>query len=126
LTGNRGCGILEAQTGHIQNKEDEMKFDMTTGLTGFNGDPIKKSEDDDSPVTLGETLSMACVNASPQKYTDGPAKLKIYRVLQKIGVKDIVEVELEAEEITLLKELVGSMYGVVVVGAVEDLLEQRH
>lgn len=103
-----------------------MKFDMQTGLTGFNGDPIKKSEEDDSPVTLGETLSMACVNASPQKYADGVSKLKVYRVLQKIGVKDVGEVELEAEEITLLKALVGDMYGVVVVGAVEDLLEQRH
>lgn len=103
-----------------------MKFDMQTGLTGFNGDSIKKSEEDDSPVTLGETLSMACVNASPQKYADGVAKLKVYRVLQKIGPKDAEEVELEAEEITLLKALVGDMYGVVVVGAVEDLLEQRH
>ena len=103
-----------------------MKFDMQSGLMGFNGDPIKKSETDDSPVTLGETLSMACVNASPQKYTDGVSKLKVYRVLQKVGVKDAEEVELEAEDITLLKGLVGDMYGVVVVGAVEDLLEQRH
>jgi len=103
-----------------------MKFDMTQPLVGFNGDPIKKSEDDDSPVTLGETLSMACVNASPQKHADGEAKLKIYRVLQKVGEKDAGEVELEAEEISLIKGLVGDMYGVAVVGSVYDLLEQRH
>ena len=103
-----------------------MKFNMQAPLIGFNGDPIRKSEEDDSPVTLGETLSMACVNASPQKHADGVAKLKIYRVLQKIGVKDAEEIELEAEEIALLKDLVGDMYGVAVVGAVEDLLEQRH
>lgn len=103
-----------------------MNYNMQAPLMGFNGDPIKKSEEDDSPVTLGETLSMACVNASPQKYADGEAKLKVYRVLQKIGLKDAGEVELEAEEITLLKALVGDMYGVAVVGAVEDLLEQRH
>lgn len=103
-----------------------MKIDMQVPLIGFNGDPIKKSEEDDSPVTLGETLSMACVNASPQKYADGVAKLKVYRVLQKIGIKDVEEVELEAEEVTLLKDLVGDMYGVAVVGAVDDLLEQRH
>lgn len=103
-----------------------MKFDMQSPLIGFNGDPIRKSEEDDSPVTLGETLSMACVNASPQKHADGAAKLKIYRVLQKVGIKDVKMVELEAEEITLLKDLVGDMYGVAVVGAVEDLLEQRH
>ena len=59
-----------------------MKHDMTQPLIGFNGDAIKKSEDDDSPVTLGETLSMACVNANPQTHKDGDAKLKIYRIRQ--------------------------------------------
>ena len=103
-----------------------MNYDMQAPLTGFNGDPIKKSEEDSSPVTLGETLTMACVNASPQKYADGDAKLKVYRVLQKIGVKDAGEVELEAEEVALIKDLIGDMYGVAVVGAVHDLLEQRH
>lgn len=103
-----------------------MKFDMQAPLIGFNGESIKKSEEDNSPVTLGETLSMACVNASPQKHADGEAKLKIYRILQKVGDKDVTEVELESEEITLIKELVGDMYGVAVVGSVYDLLEQRH
>ena len=69
---------------------------------------------------------MACVNASPQKHADGEAKLRIYRILQKVGTKDAAEIELESEEITLIKELVGDMYGVAVVGSVYDLLEQRH
>ena len=103
-----------------------MKFDMQAPLIGFNGESIKKSEEDNSPVTLGETLSMACVNASPQKHADGEAKLRIYRILQKVGTKDAAEIELESEEITLIKELVGDMYGVAVVGSVYDLLEQRH
>lgn len=103
-----------------------MNVNLKAPLVGFNGDTIKKSEDDDSPVTLGETLSMACVNANPQKHADGDAKLKIYRVLQKIGPKDVEEVELEVEEVALLKSLVGDMYGVAVVGAVYDVLEQRH
>lgn len=101
-----------------------MKFDMTQPLVGFNGETIKKSEEDDSPVTLGETLSMACVNANPQKHADGEAKLKIYRILQKVGIKDVAEVELVAEEIILLKQLIGDMYGVAVVGAVYDILEK--
>lgn len=113
-----------------------MKYDMKQPLIGFNGKDIKKGPqqdpedpdkmlpDDGSAVTLGETLSMACVNANPQKYQDGPSKLKVYRVLQKVGAVDAEELELTAEEITLLKALVGDMYGVAVVGAVEDILEK--
>lgn len=101
-----------------------MKFDMQTTLLGFNGEPIQKDVKDDSPVTLGETLAMACANANPQKHSDTEAKLRVYRILQKVGAKDAGEVELESEEIVLLKELVGDMYGVGVVGAVCDLLEK--
>lgn len=101
-----------------------MKFNMSQDLIGFNGESIKTSEKDDSPVTLGASLAMACVNANPQKHQDGDAKLKIYRILQKVGTKDAGEVELSAEEITLLKTLIGDMYGVVVVGAVYDMLEK--
>ena len=103
-----------------------MKFNMKAPLIGFNGETVKKSQEDDSPVTLGETLSMACINASPQKYADGEAKLKVYRILQVIGPKDAGEVELSAEDIVLLMSLVGDMYGVAIVGAVNDFLEQRH
>lgn len=101
-----------------------MQFDMSQNLIGFNGDTIKQSEKDDSPVTLGSALSMACVNANPQKHADGDAKLKIYRILQKVGSKDAEEVELAVEEIALLKTLVGDMYGPVVVGSVYDMLEK--
>lgn len=101
-----------------------MKFDVSQSLIGYNGEPIKHSEKDDSEVTLGSALSMACVNANPQKHQDGPAKLKIYRILQKVGPKDATEVDLSAEDITLLKTLVGDMYGPVVVGAVYDMLEK--
>lgn len=101
-----------------------MNFDMSQPLIGFNGEPIMQSEKDTSPVTLGSALAMACVNANPQKHTDGPAKLKIFRVLQKVGPKDSGEVELDSTEVSLLKDLVGDMYGVAVVGAVYDLLEK--
>lgn len=98
-----------------------MKYNMDAEIIGFNGKTIDKSIEDNSPITLGETLILACVQANPQTHTDGAAKLGIYRVLQKIA--DGGEIELEAEDVVLLKTLVGESFGVVVVGPVTDLLE---
>ena len=103
-----------------------MKFNLDEKIINVDGKPLQVSEEDDSEVTLGNVLSMACVNADPQKYATGEEKLRIYRILQKVANEDEREVELEAEEITTLKSLVGDSYGVVVVGPVYDILEQRN
>ncbi len=100
-----------------------MKFNVDAQVIGYNGKPIPKSADDDSPVSLGEVLSMACVNANPQKHSTGEDKMKIYRILQKTHAGG--EVELEVEEVALLKTLVGESYGVPMVGPVYDLLEKQ-
>ena len=101
-----------------------MKFDVSKAIIGYDGEPLKKSETDQMPVTLGETLSVACANANPQKHQSGDEKFKIYRILQKVGLKDATIVELSTEEIVTLKELVGESYGVPVVGPVFDALEK--
>lgn len=100
-----------------------MKYNMGQQLIGYNGTPIAKAEDDPSPVNLGDSLSMACVNANPQTHSSGDAKMKIYRILQKVNTED--DVELEAEEVTLLKTLVGELYGVAMVGTIYDILEKK-
>lgn len=94
---------------------------MDQHLIGYNGTPVTKSEEDNSPVPLGDALSMACANANPQTHTTGEAKMKIYRVLQKVNVKG--DAELEAEDVALLKTLVGEAYGVAMVGTIYDILE---
>ncbi len=99
-----------------------MKYNMDQVIVSFNGEPMKKSEVDDSPVKLGETLQMACINANTQTHSTGEAKLAIYRILQKVSGEG--EVELEAGEVTLIKTLVGDIYGVGMVGPVYDILEQ--
>lgn len=98
-----------------------MKINMAQSIMGFNGEPIVKSEEDNSPVTLGDSLIMACVNANPQTHTDPDEKVRIYRLMQRIhGGGDV---ELEAEDIVLLKTLVGESFGVGMVGPVFDILE---
>lgn len=98
-----------------------MKINMKQNILGFNGDPIVKSEEDTTPVELGESLIMACVNANPQSHTDPAEKVKIYRIMQRIH--DAEEAELEAEDIVLLKALVGEIYGIAMVGPIYDILE---
>ena len=100
-----------------------MKFNLKTQLVNYDDKPINKSAEDKSPITLGEILTMACVNANPQTHNTGEGKYEIYQLLQKVS-KD-GKVDLDAEEIVLLKSLVGFSYGVVVVGSVYDLLEQK-
>lgn len=98
-----------------------MKYNMGQQLVGYNGTPIRKDEDDASPVNLGDSLSMACVNANPTTHATGTIKMKIYRILQKCNTQD--EVELDAGEVDLLKTLVGELYGVAMVGTIYDILE---
>lgn len=100
-----------------------MKFDLDQHVISFDGKPVQKTEEDDTPITLGEVLTQSCVSADPTVHTDHTAKMQIYRVLQKVSGDG--EVELKSEEITLLKELVGAIFGVVVVGPVIDILEQE-
>lgn len=102
-----------------------MKFDLTQTIIGHKGEPIKKSETDEDPVTLGEILSMACVTADPQQHKTGEDKMKIYRILQKVAIEDDTECELKAEDITMLKRLVGDSYSVIIVGPVWDILEGK-
>jgi len=72
---------------------------------------------------LGDVLYMACINNTP---TDAQApleqKLKVHRLAKKIGGEDR-EVDLTAEEISLLKERVSLLFPIVVVGAVVDVFE---
>lgn len=98
-----------------------MKYDMDQELIGYDGEAITEG-DDNSPVVLGKVLMAACVNANPQTYKTGKEKLKIYRLLQRISAGG--EIELQSEQITLLKDLVGAVYGVGMVGAVYDVLEK--
>jgi hypothetical protein len=99
-----------------------MKYNVDSPLVGFNGNAIVQSEQDPSPITLKDTLMMACVNANLQKHSTGEEKLKIYRLLQALNAGG--QVELNAEQVTLLKNLVGDAYGPAVVGSVYDALEQ--
>lgn len=100
-----------------------MKLNVTQQVIGFNGNPLTKSEKDDSAVDLREILVTACLNPDPKEFTDGTSKYRIYKLLKRVSNEDEDEVEIKAEEIATLKKLVAAIYPVAVLGPVYDLLE---
>lgn len=98
-----------------------MKINLDANVVLYNGEPLVTSDKDPSPMTVGDTLSMACVNANPEIHKDGAAKYHIYRLLKKVSREG--EVSLKNKEVTLLKQLVGEAYAVAVMGPLYDILD---
>jgi len=100
-----------------------MKYDLSIPLKSYDGKDIQTGETAGEVATLKFVLERACINADAQKHATPDAKYRIYKVLKRLHAAD-PEIELSAEELTLLKQLVGELFGVNVVGVVYDLLEQ--
>ena len=100
-----------------------MKYDLTTPLKSYDGKDIQTGETAGEVATLRFVLERACINADAQKHAAPDQKYKIYKLLRRVHAAD-PELELSAEDLTLLKQLVGELFGVNVVGVVYDLLEQ--
>lgn len=100
-----------------------MKVLLNEDLLSYNGETIMEGTGGDAgPVTVRKALEIACVSADPQKWVTGDQKYEVYAVLKRIGgAKD--EIEFDAKETLLLKELIGNIYGPSVVGSVYDLLD---
>ncbi len=96
-----------------------MKINTQSVMKNFDGSEIK---DRDKPVTLRSV----CVNAltvpeAPGAAVSGEEKLKRYMLAQRIYGED--EVDLTAEQVTLIKTLVSVSYGAIVSGQVWLLLD---
>lgn len=98
-----------------------MKINVDQNISAFDGGLIKTSPEDETPITLAKILEISCLNASGEKYSSGEKKHKVFKLLQRIHSGG--EVTVSAEDIVLLKDLVGATYGVGVVGPVYEILE---
>lgn len=69
------------------------------------------------------TIKMAIVNAvlSPVERENGVEKVKKYELAKKVFAND--EVDLDEDEIKLIKDRVGEVFAPIVVGQVYDLLK---
>lgn len=99
-----------------------MKYDVTTQLISIQGEPMRQGPTKDDPeATLRDILVQACVGMDPRRHPEGKEKYRAYNLMKKIHENDVVE--LESDDVTFLKDLVGEGFSTVVVGPVWDLLE---
>lgn len=107
-----------------------MKFDLSVPVVSYDGQlftyPVLGTDGQpvgQEPLTLKRVLVSACVNADPQEHNDANKKLAVFNLLMKLHAANPF-VQLAAEEVTTLKNLVGKQMTVVAVGAVCALLEK--
>lgn len=98
-----------------------MKVDVTQVFKTMDGQVM--IDNDGKGNAVEATLRMAIVNAvlSPVERESGIEKAKKYDLAMRVYKED--EVDLKAEEITLIKERVGEVFPPLIVGQVFNLLE---
>jgi len=105
----------------------EISFDVF--LKNFRGETVKHvKKEGEKEVVEDLSLKSACVEALMGVYQDeqalsGEDKIKRYALAEKIFLEG--KVDLNAEDIALLKKLVAKMFSPVVVGPAWRLLEGK-
>lgn len=113
-----------------------MKFDLKIPLCNYDGKLFTRPVLDDEgkpvmeggkvkqePLTLQNVLESACLNADQQDHGTGEKKMIVFSLLSKIHAADPVA-DLKAEDLVLLKTLVGKQLTVAAVGAVYQALDK--
>ena len=97
-----------------------MKVKITVPITDMDGTAIKSGDKD---LTLRETFCNSLMNAPDSQTIDGAEKCKRYDLAVRIHRHSKGEIDLNLEEVTLLKDLVGKTYFPIVVGQVWSILD---
>lgn len=110
-----------------------MKVSVTTVLLDIEGIPLRDAavSSTDGRILRPErdfTLRKACTEALQAlnltgDSTDGEERFRRYRLAMKVMSDD--SPDLSAEEITLLKRLIGLAFGAVVVGRAYEILDPQ-
>lgn len=108
-----------------------MKIDFSPQLKKDDGSPLwdemlsaDKTEliDSANPFTLKMATTRALLATIPKEEIDGEEKYKRFKLRQKLDEGKVVEVK--AEEIALIKKLIGKVFNPNIVGQCYDLLEK--
>jgi len=100
-----------------------MLVKVNVPLKTLDGQVMK--DNDGQGNAIDATVKMAIVNAilAPVQKESGVDKVKKFDLAQRIYKSD--EVDLTAEEISLIKERVGESFPPIVVGQIWNLLEGK-
>ena len=98
-----------------------MLVNVNQSLKTIDGQAMK--DNDGQGNAIDATIKMAIVNAilSPVKNESGVDKVKKYELAKKVYASD--EVDLNEDEIKLIKERVGESFAPIVVGQIFELLK---
>jgi len=98
-----------------------MLVKVNIPLRTLNGMVMK--DDDGQGNVVDATVKLAIVNAilSPVQNEKGVDKVKKYELAKRIYISD--EVDLNEDEIKIIKERVGEIFAPVIVGQIYELLK---
>lgn len=100
-----------------------MKRDLRQKM--FNLEGVELKNEKGTPLTLCDVaLNALLATFEDERALTGKEKADRYQLALKINKKP-AEVDLTAEQMTLLKTLTGKAYGPLIVGQVYELLEQE-
>lgn len=99
-----------------------MKVNLSGLIKNFDGTEAKEvSGDKEKAVTYFDVITRALFTDNTGD--DAKAKYKRYHLAMKL--KESEDVDLSAEQITIIKEKVGEAFGALVVGQVWDFLDPK-
>jgi hypothetical protein len=99
-----------------------MKIDFDTPLHNESGEKISLGKGDEAkPATLAWVACQALLSTFPNESIDGEEKHRRFKLWQRL--KDGGEIEVKAEEIVLLKRLIGMGATPLICGQAWDILE---
>lgn len=100
-----------------------MKLDFSKALIGIKGVPLKKAGSDEDVDLKHIAVEALLAQFQDEPNLPGEKKMKRYALAEKISVPG--EVELEVEEVALLKDLIGKAFGPAVVGPAFKVIEGK-
>ena len=99
-----------------------MKFNFS-GAHVINYPVRAPLMDDGKPVEIKNLCILAMMQGNPQEQIPVELKVKKYKLGMKLCNMVNDQVELEAEEVAMIKQGVGSLWGPMIVGQIHDFLE---
>jgi len=103
-----------------------MEIDFNKEFKTLEGETILQSEDNDKTLSL-KTVAVTALLTPDQKQdkTSGEEKAERYMLAQEISRANGTPIDVKAEDIVLLKKLIGELYLPLIVGQAYQLLENK-
>ena len=99
-----------------------MKISSLTEIKSISGEVLK--DKDGQPITFRKVVTEVLMTPQdPAKKQRGEEKYKLFKIAMKIQEND--EVDLDIDELKLIKDTVGELSPPLVVGKIYDILEAK-